>query len=100
MRLGVSATTLKRHVPELRRAVSQRYREWGIDEERRRHNELTGEIYQIAVKLVQQGLYPSSNRISELLRTDINRSWRVIGEAVREAQCRLKIGERLLIGPG
>lgn len=66
-RLGQARASLRRHLPDLCRAISQRYL---LDQKARgdqTRQRLGDEIRQVTVRIHDQGLYPSARRVAALL---------------------------------
>lgn len=90
--LGCSSQSLRQYFPELVRAVSARYLTYRHEQARQKRQKLCDDIRQATFKLHAQGLYPSSNRVEQLLskpaclrRPEVYRVWR---EALRDLDLR------------
>jgi len=66
-RIGQTYANLRQHVPELSRIISARYRRYQELQGARSRARLREEVRQAAIYLHQQGHYPSTNRIADLI---------------------------------
>jgi hypothetical protein len=66
-RLGQTYTNLRQHLPELSRTISARYRSYQELQGARSRARLREEVREAAIYLHQQGHYPSTNRIADLI---------------------------------
>jgi len=66
-RIGQTYANLRQHLPELSSIISVRYRNYQKLQGARTRRRLREEVRQAAIYLHQQGHYPSTNRIADLL---------------------------------
>ena len=90
--LGCSSQSLRQYFPELVRAVSARYLTYRNEQARQKRQKLCDDIRRATFKLHAQGVYPSSNRVEQLLSKpaclrppEVYRAWR---EALRDLDLR------------
>jgi transcriptional regulator with XRE-family HTH domain/DNA-binding MarR family transcriptional regulator len=90
-RLGITMWFMERWFPALKRSIAEQRRRCVSAETSRRREQLLQAVHDIATKLQNQGLYPSTNRIVEQLPERSCREWRTLTWAIREVHKNLRI---------
>ncbi|MBI4496626.1 MAG: TniQ family protein [Chloroflexi bacterium] len=66
-RLGLTYATLRHHLPELCRAISERYRNYQLAQAAETRRRLCQEVREATLRVHEQGVFPSSYRIEALI---------------------------------
>ena len=86
LRLGTQKAIVSKYAPALQKRISWRRREWVSNETKCRHRRLFQDMCEIARELDSQGVFPSLERILNLLPPGPKAGWNVLNEMLHEVQ--------------
>ncbi|HEY4934623.1 MAG TPA: hypothetical protein VII23_23910 [Terriglobales bacterium] len=92
-RLGVTVWFMGKYFPSIRHMIAEKCRRGAAENTKRRREKLLQDTRTIAAELQRQGVYPSVNRIRELLPEGSCTEWKTLSLATRAARQALSISK-------
>lgn len=90
-RLGITLWFMNEYFPSVRRQIALKHRRATREQTTQRRDKLFHDVYVIAAKLHNRGIYPSFNRICDQLPEGSYAEWNALHSAARSARRRLGI---------